>query len=97
LKCILEHRVFYLEHRVLYLEHRVFYLEHRVFYLDDTIPWTAKNKSTSNKVRLGKFILTSVVGTNSDPSDEIIYGLSFIFPFALPRLPQVPLVARPVK
>jgi hypothetical protein len=44
-----------------------------------------------------RFILTSVVGTNSDPSDEIHLWIINSFSFCLPRLPQVPLVARPVK
>jgi hypothetical protein len=43
------------------------------------------------------FILTSVVGTNSDPSEEIHLWIIISFSFCLPRLPQVPLVARPVK
>jgi hypothetical protein len=44
-----------------------------------------------------RFILTSVVGTNSDTSDEIHLWIIISFSFSLPRLPQVPLVARPVK
>jgi hypothetical protein len=47
--------------------------------------------------REGKLYLTSVVGTNSDPSDEIHLWIIIYFSFCLPRLPQVPLVARPVK
>jgi hypothetical protein len=41
--------------------------------------------------------LKSVVGTNSDPLDEIHLWIIISYSFCLPRLPQVPLVARPVK
>jgi hypothetical protein len=51
------------------------------------------------RILIGKvrFILTSVVGINSYSSDEIHLWIIISFSFCLPRLPQVPLVARPVK
>jgi hypothetical protein len=53
--------------------------------------------SAHGMVWYGKVFLTSVVGTNSDPSDEIHLWIININSFRLPRLPQVPLIARPVK
>jgi hypothetical protein len=59
--------------------------------------YLSRNVCTTYRVQKGKVRsdLTSVVGTNSDPSDEI--HLWIIISFCLPRSPQVPFIARPVK
>jgi hypothetical protein len=44
----------------------------------------------SGLVRKGKLVLTSVVGTNPDPSDAVHLKISFILPFASPGHPRYP-------
>jgi hypothetical protein len=50
----------------------------------------------SHSCKKGKVILTSVVGTNSDPSENPFMD-NISFSVCLPRLPQVPLKARLIK